>query len=163
MSYVVSYKGVEITVESLDDAADLTRKLVSEEKPSHTTEDRTRNDGNPTQEESLVETSGPTFPEKLRAFWRDIAAPERRLLAALAREAGRLGTDELAAAAEIEATDLKYSFKRIYSRAKSHGISGRLLVVGKQDTSVRPVKSLYWMNEKVKKGIIELSASEPQT
>jgi hypothetical protein len=158
MPYPIVYKGVTISVESLEEAAELTQMLTADGKPRS----KARTETPPPPPEGDQGT-GESLADKLAALWKDLAEPERKLLTVLAKQAGKIGTDEVVASTGIEANNLKYSLKRIISRAKPHGIGGKQLVDSKVNYKIRPVKSTYWMQDKVKKAIVELLAVEGHT
>lgn len=158
MAYLVNYKGVIITLESLDEVAKLTRTLTAEEKSPQRPRGQKR-------DQNTEQTAGEAHPNdggettlntKMAAFWKDIASAERLVLVALANQASAIGTDELAAAAKVDAMELKYCVKRISSRAKKHTIDPKLLIDRKTVAKSRPVKSIYSMKEKARQAILPL-------
>jgi hypothetical protein len=149
MSYPVTYKGVTINVEKLDDVAELVQKLTAEENPPK----KVCVDP-PAAPEG--EVPGESLAQKIVTFWRDLGERERTFLTVLAKQVGKIGTDDLVASTGIAANDLKYAMKRIAARAKPHGINGNQLVESKANYKKRPVKSTYTMQEKMKKAILEM-------
>jgi hypothetical protein len=164
MSYPVNYKGVTVNVESLDEVADLIRKITAEETPVT----RVREPmvvvapENPVVEVAARvenQTLSPLTPQRIAQFWKSLGAPERQLLKTLAQVTRELGTNELASGAKVDTKDLKYSLKRIHSRAKKAHIKGTLLIDSKPDYSHRPVKSKYTMSEEARQMILPLIAA----
>ena len=160
MPYPVEYKGVTIIVESLDEAVNLTSKLIGKEhKPVLSSESSKK------KQERIIsdkldtnENPAENFTALIAEFWKGIDPRERLILAALAKQTVGIDTDELAAAAKVKAMDLKYCVRRISSHAKKHGINPKLLLDRKTITKKRPVKSIYSMKEKARQAILPLIA-----
>ena len=158
MTYPVEYKGVTIMVESLDEAVNLTRKLIGKEHKSVLSSDslRTKREQKTLDKQDTDESPTENLTIQIVEFWNDIDTRERLILTALAKQTVGIDTDELAAVAKVNAMDLKYCTIRISSRAKKHGINPKLLLNRKTLAKTRPVKSIYRMKDKARQAILPL-------
>ena len=147
MSYLVEYKGVTINVQTLDEAAELARKLAMDDN---------------SKEVAPELADEETTKKRIRGLPKYLANREKQVLTALAEHDGALETDQLAKAAGIPTQELKYALRKIHARAKKNGIDGKLLIDSKPDYKQRPVKSTYTMTEAVRQVIMSVLAKHKQ-
>lgn len=138
MSYPVTYKGVTVMVESLDEAIILTERLTAEKKKTAIHSERHRSVAKINQ----PETSQPD-PQRASGFLKYLPLRERKVLHLLAKNQNGIGTDELANLAGIATMDIKYCLKTIAAIIKKRGMSNQIQVERDKITSVRPPKSVY--------------------
>lgn len=158
MAYVVNYKGVTISVNSLDEAAELANKLTVEANGEHRRIPRKQL---PAKDEPTKHQNDDVPDVRIRGMIKFLAPRERNVLGVLVKQQQGLKTDELAKAAEIPASDIKYAMKRIHAFGRHRGINGKLFIDCVPDYSRRPVKSTYKMCDRFREVLASMFPYPP--
>ncbi|HEY4759651.1 MAG TPA: hypothetical protein VIH42_03635 [Thermoguttaceae bacterium] len=151
MSYLVYYRGLKVRVKTIQELDKMAEDIASKTDKKKGSKESASN----------LESNSIT-PTGVKSFWWDVdlANENRNLLLSLRDAPDGIATDDLAKAAGIDSSRIKYGIKSIYAIARKHKINGKMLIFRKEKMVGRPPKSIYQMKIKMREALKNIPPKE---